>query len=868
MSRSETVVARAKFEVPRIPHASLTRPALVARLEAGGACVLTLLAAAPGSGKTALLAEWVARREGPVAWLSCDADDADPRLFWQNVYTAVREAWSATGPMGADLFGREPTRQLAVTMANELAVLGEPGLIVVDDFHLAGAEPAVMSALIAALPPRVRLVLASRSDPVFPLGRLRVQGRLLELRQDDLRLSADETRRVLAGLGVELDDTEIRRLDALTEGWPAGVQLAGLSLRGRDNPGAFLRDLAETDRSLSDFLINEVIDLQPPHMAEFLTVTAELDTFDAALCDAVGGWTNSAERLRCAHRGNLFLTELDASREVYRYQPLFGLFLRARLRRISPERIPLIHQAAADVHAARGEALATVRHRMLAGDTAGAFSQLRLYTSQAASLDDRTTAGAVARAWLHENGMAGLHIDPAGVLECVMVLVACPGSDVETKAWLHRVEALEGELDVGSRFLLHGVWSFQLLHSGDLLGALHRARCAEEMWHEHPIDSPWVPALAHVLVQPQIWLDDLAAAAETLARAAARPDPTRVATDVRLPSFMSQVELARGELPEAERLARHALASADDLALSPFNFGRAEAELTLALLDVEHGHLDPARARLERLMRIVEDGRRRPLEVLAHLAVAEVASAGGEDAAAMESVEAARAVIPTAGAEMVARIDRGHARVLVDHGDVEAAAALWKGLPPSQSADLLGARLHLARHEPAAARQVLDAMPPRPTRRLEIEHATSSALARADVDLDGALGELHRALVLAQPVGFRMSLVAEGPYLWKLLEALAAHGALERYVAELLEMAYRLVPAPRAVPHQGLVEPLSERELTVLRHLGSRLDSTEIAGALYLSVNTVRSHVKAIYRKLGVNTRADAVRRAHELSLF
>ena len=269
-----------RFVVPQIPNATLRREDLLARLSAGDACPFTLVSAGPGSGKTALLASWTSTLPGGVSWLSCDIDDADAGVFWQHVARAI------SGPGGEILADPDP-REEAASLVRTLGATGRPTVLVIDDFHLARPHPTALLDFVAAVPAGARLVISTRTDPALPLGRLRLQGRVLELRQSDLRFSRDETAVVLDALGVSLDDSELDTLDTLTEGWTAGVQLAGLSLRAHPRPVELLRSLAETDHSLVDLLMNEVIDLQADDMREFLLATAELEAFDAALCDAI-----------------------------------------------------------------------------------------------------------------------------------------------------------------------------------------------------------------------------------------------------------------------------------------------------------------------------------------------------------------------------------------------------------------------------------------------------------------------------------------------------------------------------------------------------------------------------------------------------
>jgi LuxR family maltose regulon positive regulatory protein len=866
MGSGDTIVARTKFRVPRVPSATVPREGLVQRLSSAVDCPLSLVVAAPGSGKTALLAQWAGRLDGPVAWMSCDRTDADPSSFWHNLATIVGDAWPDIGPTVAELADTGRSDQLAIGIANELGSC-EAGVIVIDDFHLAGAEPAVMKALVGALPPQARLVLGSRQDPPFPVGRLRVQGRLLELRQTDLRFTGAEARQLLAGLGVEVGDGDLEQIIAVTEGWTAAVYLAGLWLRAHRDPAGLLRGLVGTDRSLVDFLMNEVIELQPPEIVEFLTVTAELETFDAALCDAVRGGNDSAEVLDRVRAANLLVVELDPIGGWYRYHHLFAEFLRGRLRALEPERAPVVHRAAAEAFGHRDDLMSAVHHSMRAGDTEGALAQLEAYATGAWSLEDQLTGGATARAWLQEHGMDHLERSPRSVLVCTMVLNAVGRGD-EAEPWLRELEARESDLDGESRFLLQGAWSFDRLQRGDPAAALDCARRAEDVLRDGPIGSAWVQALPYMAVQAHLWLDDLDRADATLEAVRAGPVQLPVVAQVRMPGFASQVKVQHGELTEAERLAESALGAADGLGLHHGNFGRAEPELTLATVAVERNRLDDAETHLDRAMRVVEGGRRPPLELLAHLQLALVASARGDPHGAADAIDQSRSVLPHATSPVVAHIDQVDARIALDRGDHYTAQALQARLPPSPASDLLAARLRLAAEDHLGALDVLDAMAGRTsTRRLQVEHGLLSALALADTEPSRAHDTLHQALELAEPVGFRRTFVAEGPALWTLLESLPTHGRIADYVAGLLDSAHRVVAPAGTASQEQLVDPLSDRELTVLRYLASRLTCTEIARELYLSVNTVRSHVKAIYRKLGVNKRADAVGRGHSLGV-
>jgi LuxR family maltose regulon positive regulatory protein len=867
VSGEQGVIAQAKFQVPWVPNAIVRRDGLIAQLDAATECPLSLVVAAPGSGKTALLADWVDGRDSPVAWMSCDAVDVDPLSFWRNLTISASLAWDGLGVAAAELRDESSAERIAIGLANELASLSTPGVLVIDDFHLADADPAVMPAFLAALPRSARLVLGTRADPAFPLGRLRLQGRLLELRQSDLRFTVDEAQQLLASIGVGLADDELDALMSLTEGWAAGVYLAGLRLQTDRDPGRLLRSMAETDHSLVDFLMSEVIDLLPPELAEFLMVTAELESFDAELCDAVRAAQDSAEMLARVRSSNLFLVELDREGAWYRYHHLFAQFLRGRLRAVARDRVRLIHRAAAEAYRQRGELMHAVQHCMTAGDEDLALELLGTYLTSTWSFGEATAAAATARSWLQERRGLPEDWSPQGVLVAAIVLNTLKAGD-EVELWLQQLEARESELDASSRFMLHGAWSFYLLHRGDPVRALEYASRGETVVSQHDVDTPWLPALPFMLVQAQLLLDDLDGAEATLGAARAGPARSTVVARVRQPGFASQLALARGELREAERLATATLAAADQLGLDDLNFGRAEPELTLGGVAIERDAFDEAAVHLERVMRISEGGRRPQVELLAHLELATIAAARGEGHEVAEALERARHVLPFATTPVVARIDRVEMSCALALGDVPRAETLARSLPPSPRTDLLTARLRLAVDDRCGALDVLESMGDGlSTTYLRVAHGLLTALAVAPDDRLRAQAVLGEVLAVAAPAGFHRTIISKGPALWGLLESLPAAGPTGRYVDGLLAAAHRVVPARRDTPQAGLVEPLSERELTVLRYLASRLTSTEIARELYLSVNTVRSHVKAIYRKLGVGSRAEAVERGRAIGL-
>ena len=733
MAGYDSLTAHTRFAVPRIPNAKVRRAALLTRLDTGTDCALTMVTAAPGSGKSALLAEWATELRSDVAWLSCDIDDADPGWFWGDVRAAIQHSWPGAGVSVADDVEQRDPRQLAIEIANALVDV-DRGVIVIDDFHLAAPGPAAMIAFIDALPATVRLVLGSRHDPPFSLSRMRVQGRLLELRQNDLKFTSNETRELLADLGVELSPADLDRVLTLTEGWPVGVHLAGLSLRQATDPERVLSRLVDTDRSLIDFLMSEVIELQSDDMQEFLAVTGQLETFDAALCDAVTDRTDSAEILERVSAANLFLVGLDREGRWYRYHHLFNEFLRARMRVTSPGRDSKIHRLAADTFAERGDLLNAVRHCQLAGDIDAAFEHLANHMATTTTLTDKALGGVVARAWLDEHGLARLDSDPSTVLECAIALDALRTPDA-AEQWLTRIEHNRARLDPTSEFLLDGAWSFHLLCQGDPAAAVVSARKAYSTLERHAIRNKWAPTLSSMLVQAQIWVDDLDGATATVDSMHDASDGNVIVASVKTPGLSSVIAVRTGDLLAAEQLARQSETAADHLQLSAFAVARAEPVLTLTEIAIENNQLDRAHVGVDRMMRIVDHEYRPLIAMTGHLIRARLASATGEDGEVASHLEQARRAVPSPTTVVVAHIDRVELRHALDcgAGNVEM---LLRRLPQSPVSDLLAARVRLASGDDETARAILSHTPADATPRYRIEHGILSALALASSDIE------------------------------------------------------------------------------------------------------------------------------------
>ncbi|WAC90287.1 LuxR C-terminal-related transcriptional regulator [Mycobacterium sp. Aquia_213] len=367
----------AKSAPPAIRARLIERAALIEKLSAEPSRKLTLLSAPAGWGKTTLLAQWASgaddrRRRG---WLSLDASDNDPARFWACAIAALGEASRGVAPRALELIkmGADPRQVVLPTLLDALAAIDYQIALILDDYHLVENRTVheQVGFVVERMPQTLQLVIATRSDPMLPLARLRARGELLELRAEELRFQAGEAADLLDGvLGLKLTDAQVQLLFRRTEGWAAGLYLAGLSLAGRTDAEAFIQTFAGDNRHIVDYLIAEVLDGQPPHIRHFLLRTSLLGRLSGALCDAMLQTSDSASVLEQIERENLFVLPLDMSRHWYRYHQLFAELLRTELRRSEPDLVADLHRRAAAWFEAEGLIEEAERHLVAAGDIA------------------------------------------------------------------------------------------------------------------------------------------------------------------------------------------------------------------------------------------------------------------------------------------------------------------------------------------------------------------------------------------------------------------------------------------------------------------------------------------------------------------
>src|SRR5215204_4152512 len=350
---STPILTTKLYVPPPRPHAVL-RPRLTGRLNEGLPRKLTLISAPAGFGKTTLLGEWVAGCERLAAWLSLDEVDSDPTRFLAYLVAALQTIAPniAEGVLGALQSPQPPpTESILTVLLNEVTTVEDEIVLVLDDYHLidATAVDDALTFLLEHLPPRMHLVIATREDPNLPLARLRARGQLGELRAADLRFTPSEAAEFLEGvMGLSLSAEDIAALEDRTEGWIAGLQLAALSMRGREDVAGFIRAFAGDNRYVVDYLVEEVLQRQPERIRNFLLQTSILDRLSGHLCDAITDQEDAGVVLEALERGNFFVVPLDDRRQWYRYHHLFSEVLRAHLMAEQPDQVSILHQRASE----------------------------------------------------------------------------------------------------------------------------------------------------------------------------------------------------------------------------------------------------------------------------------------------------------------------------------------------------------------------------------------------------------------------------------------------------------------------------------------------------------------------------------------
>lgn len=879
MERASAPVVATKLLAPRAPQQCVVRHRLLDVIDRGVRGPLTLLSAPAGAGKTELLASWLSERTppGPVCWLTIDRDDADPVRFWGGALAALQGAGDGTGLSDVAAPAGSLDECFLPALVNALAALPRPCVLVLDDLHeIAGAAVVdQLGWLLQQAPEPLRVVLATRTDPTLRLARARVSGALTELRAADLAFTLDEARALYEQMRLELADADLTALLARTEGWAAGLRLAALSLADHHDPARFVAEFAHGDQAVADFLATEVLDKQPPEVLDFLLRTCVADELNPQLTATLAGTEDGSEILAGLERANAFVQLLDTPHETYRYHPMFRDLLRARLHHSRPGEAVELHSRAAAWYAERQQALPAIRHALAAGASqqAGALVSehwLRLFA------DGSSTAlrelllqlpGSIAGS---DPELAAVVADSrleAGDLDDADALLAVAGERA-------------GEIPATRRERFAAVLAAATLHRarlrGDLQSAVGSARTMLELARGLDGDDASVRAsrcvaLAH-LGAAELWWERPGHARKHLDEALALAyacDAEQVQLDCL--GQLAVVEIVDGRLTRAQTLSDEALALAARRGWSARQ-ETACAQLAAGIVALQAGEAGHATSLLEGAALAARNAEA-PVQIAVALAQAITLAAEGAEPARRGRLKllAARQLaerFPVPGPLRSALVSC-EARTLLAAGETARARTTledaYDEVPWPDHALIAQARIDLHDGEPRAALASLDlAIDAEPHPALLVEANLLRAIVHHGArEREATHAAVEQSLACAEAEPLRLAFLT-GPGVHDLL-AQHARTAYPDLLAELLDGD---VTAPPSIGTGQLAEALTDRERAVLRLLPTMLTHAEIASELFVSVNTVKTHVRGIYRKLGVARRAEAVARARQLSLL
>ena len=903
-----TSLLKTKLYIPPIRPKLVSRPRLVGRLNAGLDHKLTLVSAPAGFGKTTLVNAWLRSTDRPFTWVSLDEGDNDLIRFLNYLIAAFRQIDDEIGRMVQRLLEAPqlpPVESLLTELINDIVTQSFPFVLVLDDYHTITelGVHEVVNFLLERQPPQMHLVIISRQDPPFPLSRLRGRGQVTEVRQSDLRFTLEEVRTFLSqSTGLNLETSEVVALDAHTEGWVTGLQMAALALRSRiaddgtDSALRFINSFSGRHHFILDYLTDEVLKHQPKPLYNFLLRTSILERMCGSLCDALtdqaaedrSTWTSSQQILEHLQHANLFVVPLDDERGWYRYHRLFSELLRARLQETEPQQVAELHLRAAtwyDQNALPAEAI----HHALAVP------------------DFDLTADIVERAILKATTWPSVNV--ATFQKWFKVL---PDDVVRARPRLRlfasRVFYLAGQREETERILQE--LEELLINNSTIPDA------------ESILGSVVIDRASYAAVR-----GDVRQAIEFSHQALTRLSENNTMAQMRVSSVLGLAHFRAGDMPEADRAFSQAIAAARTANLG---FVAVPLVCNLAEVQIVQGQLRQAFQTCQQAMEMsIVDGahtavagfaglelskilyeqndlsaaERHALESLdlliqsrttdsfgiGHALLARIKQALGDDDGALAAIEQAIQLAQDFGIARVSTLVAAHeARIWLAQGKLDMAARWahdYKQIGETEYLrefeDLTLARVLLAQDKPSEALALLDALlssaetAERTGTVIEISVLRALAL-RVLSDPSASLGQapsqaletLKRALQLAEPEGYTRVFIDEGEPMVHLLRQATKRGIAPIYVGQLLAALGTKAKDQSAIDMSSLAEPLSKREIEVLELLAEGFSNFEIAQRLFISLPTVKSHTRNIYGKLDVHNRKEAVVRARTLGIL
>jgi len=913
------VLATKLFIPPSRPNL-VSRPNLTERLNAGliGGSKLTLISAPAGFGKTTLISEWITRSKRPAVWLSLDEGDNDPVRFLSYLVAALQTIKSELGEgLLAALHSTQPpsTDLLLTNLLNEITTIPDCFILALDDYHTIDSETIdhAIRYLLDHLPPSLHIVIATREDPHLPLASLRARGQLTELRATDLRFTPDEASEFLNRMmGLKLSVEDITALDARTEGWIAGLQLAAISMQGRADTSSFIRAFTGSHRFVLDYLVEEVLKRQPETIRSFLLQTSILERFCGPLCNAVTALENGREMLSALEEGNLFLVPLDDQRQWYRYHHLFAEVLQSYLRQEPIEQVTMLHRRAS-IWFERNDLISeAIPHALAARDflhAADLIERIRLSMDQRYQHD--TWLGWVRS--LPEDLIRSRPVICLGYAWALLGTGDLEASEARLQDAEHWLASMDNTADNSLSQMtvvdeeefrslpaaISAARSYRALALGDIPGTMKHARHTIALSTNE--NTPQYTQATAMLALAKYASGDLREAEQDLLRFQSLMwQVNDLASAIGITFALANIKKVQGHLREAVSEYQNSLHLADTHG-SSFFIGVADLHRGLGELLCEINDIEGAEKCLSTAQQMAKQGATTGWPQRFFVAQSRLKASKGDLPGALECLdEAERQYVknPLPDPPIAALKARLHIR----QGRLNEAL-MWarqQNLSPEDDLSFMREFDHLT-----LARALLSLYK---TNRLDDEvHATEMLLERllhaaedgkrngsvleililqsltyqAQGDQLHSFASLERALSLAEPEGYVQIFLDEGAEMIRLIGDYRSHivrigysqtHPLLVYVDKLLASYPQPVtgrPLSKAIiQNSQIIDPLSERELEVLRLLRSELSGPEIAQQLIVSLHTLRSHTNNIFKKLGVNNRRAAVRRAEDLNLL
>ena len=912
-----TPLLATKLYIPPPRAKIVLRPRLVERLNEGLSGKLTLISAPAGFGKTTLVSEWISSltpnpfakhpggapegrgEEMKVAWLSLDEGDNDPVRFISYLIAALQTIQAGLGEgLLAALQSSQPPQVegILTSLINEISIIPERFLLILDDYHLLDSQPVDRSLtfLVEHQPPQMHLVIATREDPQLPLARLRARGQLTELRAADLRFTPAEAAEFLNQvMGLNLSSEDIAALETRTEGWITGLQMAALSMQGLSDAAGFIQSFTGSHRFVLDYLIEEVLGRQPENIQFFLLRTSILERLCGPLCDAVLSSSSAPgqETLEYLERANLFIVPLDQERRWYRYHHLFAELLRQRLGQ--PQELSAYHLRASAWLGANGDRAGAFQHAFAAGDYDGAA---RLAESAWQSME-RNFQTAAWLGWVKKLPDVAICSRPRLCLQLGSAFSDAGELEISETYLQNAERALAAAMDQAEAKSLPGNIALIRASNAQIQGNLaETVKYVELSLQLIPEDDFYLRAQAVITLEITHWATGNLEAS-LRAMHAWRDDMQRSGNQVFVIASafaVADMQVILGRLGEAERTLRQAIQQAAALGRETESL-TAHHHLGLALLYYEHG--DEATA-TQRLQTAADLGQRTTLVDWQHrwnLAQARLKESAGEWDAALELLDKARRVYVNTAVPMLQPIEAHEARVYLKQGRLEVAQAWARERNISMEDEvcyldeydhLTLVRVRLAEGSFAGVGDLLERL----LALAETQKRTGSAIEilltqalvyQSQGNRHQALAALERALALAEPECYLRIFVDEGEPMRLLI--LDFRSTIEKqghpgihplfdYVNKLLAAfpeSMDAIPQTKIVNQQSkIIEPLTDRELEILRLIAEGHSNAEIGQRLYLALSTVKGHNLRIFDKLQVQNRTEAVARARELGLI